>query len=112
MSKISNMVARCPHLKAFIATNDKTPFTDGYIDLYAGLRQSKADWRGRVSIQVKGRTLRSKKGSSPTHPIARTDLVAYQRDSGVLFFVVGVDPKSSRCTPTTPFSPHSLSNRF
>lgn len=36
VSKISGMLARCPQLKAVIATNDKTPFTDGYIDIYGG----------------------------------------------------------------------------
>lgn len=82
VAKIGGMLARCQHLKAFIPTNDKTPFTDGHIDLYTGLRQSKADWRGRVPIQVKGRTRRSKKTSSPTHPITRTDLRAYQNDAG------------------------------
>lgn len=99
VAKIGGMLARCQHLKAFIPTNDKTPFTDGHIDLYTGLRQSKADWRGRVPIQVKGRTRRSKKTLSPTHPITRTDLRAYQKDSGVLFFVVTVDPKSGRRGP-------------
>jgi len=114
VSKITNMIARCPHLRAFITTNDKTPFTDGYIDLYTGLRQSKADWRGRVPVQVKGRTRGSKTAASQKYPVNRTDLIAYQRDSGVLYIVVAVEPKSGRETPyyalLSPFRIESLMN--
>lgn len=98
VNKITDMVASCPHLQAIISTNDKTPFTDGHIDIYAGLRQSKSEFIGRVPVQVKGRTVRSNKRSSPTHPISRTDLRAFQKDSGVLYFVVAVEPKSLRRT--------------
>ncbi len=98
VSKISEMIARCPRLKSFITTNDKTPFTDGHIDMHAGLQQSNADWLGRVPVQVKGRSRGSKKALSK-YPVKRTDLIAYQKDSGVLYFVVTVDPRTSRCTP-------------
>jgi hypothetical protein len=115
VSKISSMIATCPYLKAFIATNDKTPFTDGYIDVYGGIRQSKAEWKGRVPIQVKGRTRRSKKRSMASHPVARTDLLAYQNDSGVLFLVVAIEPNTHRCTPyyalLSPFAIESILNR-
>lgn len=99
VSKVTTMIARCSHLKAFITVNDKTPFTDGYIDLYNDIRQTKADWRGRITVQVKGRTIRSRKSTPPTHSIARTDLLAYQRDSGVLYIFVNVDRRTSACTP-------------
>lgn len=94
VNRVSDLISRCAYLKGYIATNDKTPFTDGHIDLYSGLRQSKADWQGRVSVQVKGRTQRQARGSLPTHQIDRTDLIAYQKDSGVLYFYVAIDPKS------------------
>lgn len=99
VSKISNMIARCPHLQAYISTNDKTPFTDGYIDLYQGLRRAKEDWKGRVPVQVKGRTRAAKKGTGQNHGISRTELLAFQNDSGVLYFVVAIDPKTSHETP-------------
>ena len=112
VSQISRMIASCSVLKAYISTNDKTPFTDGYVDIYSSIRQSKADWRGRVPLQVKGRTRRSKKRSLPSYPIARTDLLAYQKDSGVLYFVVAVDPDTSRCAPyysvLSPFAIESI----
>lgn len=99
VSEINRLIACCPHLKAFISMNDKTPFTDGHIDLYGGLRQSNADWIGRVPVQVKGRTRRTAKGKQPTHSIARSDLLAYQKDSGVLYLVVAVNPKTAKRTP-------------
>ncbi|WP_242498631.1 hypothetical protein [Nocardioides ganghwensis] len=112
VSEINQVIARCPHLKAFISMNDKTPFTDGHVDLYSGLRQSKSDWAGRVPVQVKGRTRRMSKQPKLTHPIARPDLLAYQKDSGVLYLVVAVDPTTTRCTPyyalLSPFAIDSI----
>lgn len=95
VSKITELVARCPHLAAQIASNDKTPFTDGHIDVYEGLSRSKADWRGRVDVQVKGRKV---KGLLATFPVARTDLLAFQSNSGVLYFVVTIHPKTLKRT--------------
>ena len=106
------MVARCPRLKAFITTNDKTPFTDGHIDVYSGLGQSKENWTGRVTVQVKGRTRATSSGQLRKYPVARTDLQAFQKDSGVLYFVVTVDPSTSHATPyfalLSPFAIASL----
>jgi hypothetical protein len=115
VSKISNMIARCPHLKAYVSTNDKTPFTDGYIDLYSGPRHVKTDWKGRVPVQVKGRTRTSKKNVAQAYGISRTDLRAYQKDSGVLYLVVTIDPKTGHETPyyalLSPFAIESLLDR-
>lgn len=98
VAKIQAMIARCPHLKPFIASNDKTPFTDGHIDVYSGLGQKKADWLGRVSVQVKGRSHSGKQSAQISFSISRIDLLGFQRDSGVLYFYVAVD-KRGRCTP-------------
>ncbi|MFF7291123.1 hypothetical protein ACFY9N_01185 [Microbacterium sp. NPDC008134] len=95
VAKITRMIARCPHLAAQIASNDKTPFTDGHIDVYDGLGRSKEAWRGRVTVQVKGRTA---KGTLRTFSISRTDLLAFQNDSGVLYFVVAIHPTTLRET--------------
>ncbi|WP_157421524.1 hypothetical protein [Agromyces sp. Leaf222] len=98
VAKIQGMVGRCPHLKPFIASNDKTPFTDGHIDVYNGAGQKKTDWIGRVTVQVKGRTRSGKQPLDPTFSISRTDLLAFQRDSGVLYIYVAVS-KEGRCAP-------------
>lgn len=98
VAKIQAMVGRCPHLKPFIASNDKTPFTDGHIDAYSGLGQKKIDWLGRISVQVKGRASSRKQAAQTSFSISRVDLLGFQRDSGVLYFYVAVD-KSGRCAP-------------
>jgi len=112
VTEIAGLVARCPHLKPVISTNDKTVFTDGHIEVYQGLRQTKGEWRGRVPVQVKGRTGRLDKGKLPKHPISRDDLRAYQRESGVLFFYVVVDGKTGKTTPyyrlLSPFAIESI----
>lgn len=91
VNEITSMIARCPGLSPLIATNDKTPFTDGHIDIYHGLNRSNDEWVGRVSVQVKGRTTPANGKLPKSYPISRTDLQAFQSDSGVLYFVVFVD---------------------
>ena len=112
MAEIAGLVARCPHLKPVISTNDKTVFTDGHIEVYQGLGQTKAEWRGRVPVQVKGRTGQLGRGKLPKHPISRDDLRAYQLESGVLFFYVVVDGKTGKTTPfyrlLSPFAIESI----
>jgi len=99
VSKIVSIVSACPMLKAYITTNDKTPFTDGDIHVYNAAEQNKKTWRGRVPVQVKGRTRHSKPKPGIQHVIPREDLEAYQKDFGVLYFMVAVDPNTSKCTP-------------
>ena len=98
VAKIQKMIGRCPHLKAILASNDKTPFTDGHIDIYGGLGQKKSDWLGRVSVQIKGRTRTRKQTEMLTFGISRTDLTGFQKDSGVLYIYVAVD-RHGRCVP-------------
>ena len=50
VAEIASLVARCPHLKPVISTNDKTVFTDGHIEVYQGLGQTKAEWRGHWRV--------------------------------------------------------------
>lgn len=97
VSEITRVIARCPHLKPEIALNDKTPFTDGFVHLYSGLGRSKSEWQGRVAVQVKGRTRSPKKLAIAKYSVARTDLLGYLKDSGVLYFVVTVAEKTGKC---------------
>lgn len=52
-----------------------------------------ADWRGRVNVQLKGRTF---KKARSTYSLKREALVAHQVNGGVLLFCVDVDLKSDR----------------
>lgn len=111
VSKITKIIARCPTLKPFISLNDKTPFTDGHIDLHGGPVPTKANFRGRVGVQVKGRSRRSKRGLA-TYSVARTDLLGFQKDGGVLYFVVTINPDTAAGRPyyalLSPFAIQSI----
>lgn len=98
ISRINTMVSRCPHLKAFLTANDKTPFTDGHIDMYNGLSRSNHEWRGRVDVQVKARS-RALSKKAPAYSMPKTALAAFRELSGVLYFVVTVDAKSGKTRP-------------
>lgn len=115
VSVISGIIAECPRLKPSIYGNDKTLLTDGHIDLYNGMQQNKGTWAGRVPVQVKGRTRALKKGAVPKHPISRTELQAFQKDFGVLYFLVTIDPRTKQKTPyyaiLAPFAIQALLDR-
>lgn len=97
VNKISDMIARCPKLRPLIDHNDKTPFTDGHVDIYARPgSQAKEDFLGRVPVQVKGRTGLPKDGRKPAFSVSRSDLRGHLQNRGALYFVVYIDPASDR----------------
>lgn len=100
-------------LKPLIDENDRTPITDGHIDLYAEVTDSKKKlsqqsndaWRERVAVQVRGRVDQTlKKGAQP-FPLDRKTLENYRALGGVLFFhVVWANGKHEiRYCPLVPF---------
>ncbi|MUK01800.1 hypothetical protein GM708_07540 [Vibrio cholerae] len=95
-NKISDMVSACPHLEPVIDSNDKTPLTDGHIDVHSSSEvHSKANFEGRVSVQVKGLSFKGKWKDLPrTYSISRIDLDGYLKNQGVLYFVVFINPKT------------------
>lgn len=100
VNKVSDMISRCSRLAPRINSNDKTPFTDGAIDIYRSPSGSKKDFVGRVSVQVKGRTV--EKGSKHKrrwglpYRLDRDDLEGHLRDSGVLYFVVDIAKETGK----------------
>lgn len=111
VSKIQAMVARCQHLQPFLDSNDRTPFTDGHIDLYKSSSRKKQDSIGRVYVQVKGRKAPRRRPKVNKFSISRTDLLVFQREGGVLYFVVSID-NAGHGTPyyavLTPFNINHL----
>lgn len=93
------LLAACDRLVPEISYNDKTPITDGHIDLYEGVSRKKTEIVGRMPVQVKGRSIGSKRRTSTKFQIPRTDVVALRRHGSVLYFVVFVDSRSR----TVPF---------
>jgi hypothetical protein len=105
VTKMIELIAECPHLAPYFDSNDKTPLTDGHIDIHSSEEQSKKNFCGRVPVQIKGRQVSKK---MTTFPISKDDLDGHLKDSGVLYFVVNID-KSSRQRRTyyamlTPFT--------
>lgn len=94
------MISRCSRLAPRIDSNDKTPFTDGAIDIYRSPSGSKNDFVGRVPVQVKGRSIQKKNKQKRRwglpYRINRDDLDGHLRDSGVLYFVVDIDKDTGK----------------
>lgn len=109
---VSSLIGRCDRLKAYIDYNDRTPLTDGHVDLYSSAAQSNATWAGRVAVQVKGRSRSAKTRPPSTHRVDRADLDAFQKNAGVVYFVVCIDPHASKTTAyfsvLTPFKIKAL----
>lgn len=84
---VENALTFCPHLGSFIDTNDRTPLTDGFIQVYSGLSRRIEELAGRVDVQVKGRTVPS--GRIPTgYRMTRQELAAIREHGTMLLFVV------------------------
>src|SRR5699024_10231464 len=103
VTKIIDVISNCPRLAPQIDYNDKTPFTDGSVDLYSSDSHSKANFLGRVPVQVKGRQAKKTKGKRKApvkpYPISRINLEGHLRDSGVLYFVVIIDKETGKRKP-------------
>jgi hypothetical protein len=91
VSGVSMVISLCSRLTGYIASNDKTPVTDGHIDLYEGGSKAKSALVGRVFVQVKGRST-----ANPVNPkkqtikfgIDKDDLKFFSRNGGGLYFYV------------------------
>ncbi|MBT1683779.1 DUF4365 domain-containing protein [Curtobacterium flaccumfaciens] len=92
---VTSDASRCPRLKAYIGTNDKTPITDGHIDLYSNTGEKKDDIIGRVEIQVKGRSRQKPvKKNKPTisYAVDRADIEYFRKNGGGIYFYVPMRP--------------------
>ena len=100
VNKVSDMISRCSRLAPRIDSNDKTPFTDGTIDIYRSPSGSNKDFLGRVPVQVKGRTVQKKNKQKRRwglpYRIDRDHLDGHLRDSGVVYFVVDIDKDTGK----------------
>lgn len=101
-------LSRCDHLRAVIYTNDKTPVTDGFIDLYSGPRLANSEKLGRVDIQVKGLTIGAGKSLPTSYRMTRTDLEVVRRHGTVLLFVVFVSPDFGEVAHYSTLSPFTV----
>lgn len=86
MLAIEQRLLDCPHLDSYLSANDKTPLTDGFFIRYSGLGRRKEDITGRLDVQVKARTVRTR--TAPTsYSMKRRDITAVRNHGTVLLFV-------------------------
>lgn len=93
-SAIEQRLGRCEHLVPIIDSNDKTPITDGFIDVYMGLGRRSEDITARLPVQVKGLTARTRNPPT-TYSMTRTQLSTVRNHGTVLLFAVFVRPDGS-----------------
>ena len=89
VNAVSDLIAKCGHLEAFIESNDKTPITDGHVDVHGNTKHSNSTLLGRVPVQVKGRSTDSKK-QAPSFSIDRHTLKFFRTNGGGIYFFVQV----------------------
>jgi len=76
-----------------IPKRDKDPVWDGKLYLYhKGDKESKTNLIGIIPTQVKGREFRDFSNSKIKYQIKVNDISIYQRNNGIAFFVVYVNP--------------------
>ena len=91
VQRVKREILKYDCLKDYINTNDKTPMWDGEIYIYKENSKYKAneDFRGKISVQVKGHKVTKIKSGNSKYSIDVEYLRAYQKDKkGVLLFVV------------------------
>lgn len=101
-------LSKCDRLRAVIYTNDKTPVTDGFIDLYSGPRLANSEKLARVDVQVKGLTIAAGKSLPTSYRMTRTDLQVVRRHGTVLLFVVFVSPELGEVAHYATLSPFAV----
>lgn len=74
----------CDRLSPYIANGDREPVWDGNIYL----SNLKNEYTGKIPVQVKGKTIRKDIPSKTSYSVSLTNLQAYKRDGGCVFFVV------------------------
>ncbi|MGW9167217.1 hypothetical protein [Agromyces sp. NPDC055658] len=104
---VEGLIVECPHLKSVIDTNDRTPITDGHIDMYRGLARSNTDFVGRMPVQVKGLSI-GKRRLRPRYSISRGELDTLRKHGTVLYFVVFVSENGDRHPYYAILSPFAI----
>ena len=74
-------------LSQYISENDKEPSWDGFVYIYSREEKTKADFYGKVPVQVKGKYCEDLSRDQIKHSVEIFDLNSYLKDGGVLFFV-------------------------
>ena len=90
VTALSTEVNKHDLLHPLFGTNDKTPFFDGFIEVYSDNNPSRSSWLGRISVQIKGKGVQNFSKREAKFPIEKEWLLAYKSEFGIIFFVVEV----------------------
>jgi len=85
---VEDTIEQCPRLSCYLNQNDKTPTWDGAIYLYKDESERSDALKGRISVQVKGKTVSGTIKPPFEYSIRTSDLRNFLYDGGCLFFVV------------------------
>ena len=91
VSKLKTVLILNDYLDPMINEGDKEPSWDGTVYLYKKKGKKKADIKGRVSIQVKGKEEKITQRNEIKYPVSVVDLKNYLTDNGIIYFVVYLD---------------------
>ena len=92
---MKSLIAYCPRLRADIPVNDKTPITDGHIDVYVDGDRKNEGLHSRVAVQVKGRAHQNKKvfkAFEKSFAVDRSSLTFLRDNQGGIYFYVAIHP--------------------
>lgn len=93
ISSLRNAIDLYPNLQGHLKEADTTISLDGGITVYEGETWEKAACLGYIPVQVKGITRPMGKRGKSTYPVQVSDLRVFQRNMGVLYFVIEIDHK-------------------
>lgn len=91
VSAVKAAIAKTDYLVDYIKDKDKEPMWDGAIYAYSSDKKTNADYKGKASVQVKGKNLDSIAIRELRYDLKVVDLKNYKKDGGLIFFVVGID---------------------
>lgn len=89
---LNTLLNSCPALESHVLTGDKKISWDGGVQVYSSQNHLKSNLKGLVPVQVKGTTNTSALNKERiTYQVEVADLKNYQKNCGVVFFVVYCD---------------------
>ena len=89
VDKIRNLIDELEYVTERFNTNDKGQSWDGYIDLYHGNPDVKANLDGIIYVQIKGRTVHAKRLEVKCKfDLDKVDLENFNKVDGTIFFLV------------------------
>lgn len=97
VAEVTRLFLASPRLMPEIDWNDRTPFTDGHIDLYSSIPHSTRSHVARAIVQVKGRSIKAaykKVPKSRKFSVEHSVLDFFRKHNGGVYFLGQVDPNN------------------